>query len=48
LSPNSGFAPDVLAVDLPGLGDAAPLSPQVEPTPAALSASVAGLLDDER
>ena len=37
---------DVLAVDLPGFGHSAPLSPQVEPTPAAVAARVAGLLDD--
>lgn len=37
---------DVIAVDLPGFGDSAPLSPQVEPIPAALAASVAVLLDD--
>lgn len=37
---------DVLAVDLPGFGDSAPLAPQVEPLPAALAAAVVGLLDD--
>jgi pimeloyl-ACP methyl ester carboxylesterase len=37
---------DVLAVDLPGFGDSAPLPPQIEPLPAALAAAVAGLLDD--
>jgi pimeloyl-ACP methyl ester carboxylesterase len=36
---------DVIAVDLPGFGDSAPLPPRVEPTPAALAAAVAGLLD---
>lgn len=37
---------EVLAVDLPGFGDSEPLPPPVEPTPAALAAAVAGLLDD--
>lgn len=37
---------DVLAIDLPGFGESEPLPPQVEPTPAALAASVADLLDD--
>ena len=37
---------DVLAVDLPGFGDSAPLPPGVEPRPAALAAALAGLLDD--
>lgn len=37
---------DVIAVDLPGFGDSAPLPPQVEPEPAALARSVAGLLDE--
>jgi pimeloyl-ACP methyl ester carboxylesterase len=37
---------DVLAVDLPGFGDSAPLPPDVEPTPALLAATVAGLLDE--
>jgi pimeloyl-ACP methyl ester carboxylesterase len=37
---------DVLAIDLPGFGDSEPLPSRVEPTPAALAASVAGLLDD--
>jgi len=36
---------DVIAVDLPGFGESAPLT-QVEPTPAALAAAVAGLLDE--
>jgi pimeloyl-ACP methyl ester carboxylesterase len=36
---------DVLALDLPGFGESAPLPPQVEPSPAALAASVADLLD---
>jgi pimeloyl-ACP methyl ester carboxylesterase len=36
---------DVLAVDLPGFGDSAPLTAG-EPSPAALAASVAGLLDE--
>jgi pimeloyl-ACP methyl ester carboxylesterase len=35
---------DVIAVDLPGFGDSEPLPPEVEPTPAALAAAVAGLL----
>jgi pimeloyl-ACP methyl ester carboxylesterase len=37
---------DVIAVDLPGFGDSAPLPPRTEPTPAALAASVAGFLDE--
>src|SRR5207247_2686659 len=37
---------DVIAVDLPGFGDSAPLPPGVEPRPSALAAAVAGLLDD--
>ncbi len=37
---------DVIAVDLPGFGDSAPLPPEVEPLPAALAAAVAGLLDE--
>jgi pimeloyl-ACP methyl ester carboxylesterase len=37
---------DVIAVDLPGFGDSAPLPPGVEPSPAALAAAVAALLDD--
>jgi pimeloyl-ACP methyl ester carboxylesterase len=37
---------DVIAVDLPGFGDSAPLPAQVEPSPATLAAAVAGLLDD--
>ena len=37
---------DVIAVDLPGFGESAPLPAQVEPTPAALAASVAGLIDE--
>ncbi len=37
---------DVIAVDLPGFGESEPLPPQVEPSPTALAASVAGLLDD--
>jgi pimeloyl-ACP methyl ester carboxylesterase len=36
---------DVVAVDLPGFGDSAPLAASVEPHPAALAASVAELLD---
>lgn len=36
---------DVIAVDLPGFGDSAPLPANVEPLPAALAAAVAGLLD---
>jgi pimeloyl-ACP methyl ester carboxylesterase len=39
---------DVIAVDLPGHGDSAPLPAVVEPHPAALAASVAALLDDLR
>ena len=35
---------DVIAVDLPGFGDSAPLTH--EPTPAALAAAVAALLDE--
>jgi pimeloyl-ACP methyl ester carboxylesterase len=37
---------EVLAIDLPGFGDSAPLSPHFEPTPAAVAARLAGLLDD--
>lgn len=37
---------DVLAIDLAGFGESEPLPPQVEPTPSALAASVADLLDD--
>lgn len=36
---------DVIAVDLPGFGESKPLPAHVEPTPAALAASVAGFLD---
>jgi pimeloyl-ACP methyl ester carboxylesterase len=36
---------DVIAVDLPGFGDSAPLPADVEPTPAALAATVDELLD---
>jgi pimeloyl-ACP methyl ester carboxylesterase len=37
---------DVIAVDLPGFGDSAPLPAPAEPRPAALAAAVAELLDD--
>jgi len=37
---------DVLAVDLPGFGGSDPLPAEVEPTPEALAATVADLLDD--
>jgi pimeloyl-ACP methyl ester carboxylesterase len=37
---------DVLAVDLPGFGESPPLPPEVEPLPAVLAATVAGLLDE--
>ena len=37
---------DVIAVDLPGFGDSEPLAADIEPTPAALAAAVAGLLDE--
>ena len=37
---------DVLAVDLPGFGESAPLPVGLEPSPGALAAAVAGLLDD--
>jgi pimeloyl-ACP methyl ester carboxylesterase len=37
---------DVVAVDLPGFGDSAPLPRDVEPTPEVLAAAVAGLVDD--
>jgi len=37
---------DVIAVDLPGFGDSAPLAAPVEPLPSALAAAVAGLLDE--
>jgi pimeloyl-ACP methyl ester carboxylesterase len=36
----------VIAVDLPGFGDSPPLPADIEPTPAALAAAVAQLLDD--
>jgi pimeloyl-ACP methyl ester carboxylesterase len=36
---------DVVAVDLPGFGDSPPLPADTEPTPAALAAAVAELLD---
>jgi pimeloyl-ACP methyl ester carboxylesterase len=39
---------DVIAVDLPGFGDSAPLSGQAEIPPARLAESVAELLDDLR
>lgn len=37
---------DVIAVDLPGFGDSPPLPTDIEPSPAALAAVVAGLLDE--
>src|SRR3954447_20339194 len=37
---------DVIAVDLPGFGQSAPLPPGVEPHPARLAASVVDLLDE--
>ena len=37
---------DVIAVDLPGFGDSNPVPAQTKPTPAALAAAVAGLLDE--
>ncbi len=37
---------DVLAIDLPGFGESEPMPSQVEPTPAALAASVADFLDE--
>jgi pimeloyl-ACP methyl ester carboxylesterase len=37
---------DVLSVDLPGFGESPPLPAGREPTPAALAAAVAGLLDE--
>src|SRR5262245_27763389 len=37
---------DVLALDLPGFGDSPPLADEIEPTPAALAAAVAGLVDE--
>ena len=37
---------DVVAVDLPGFGESPPLPAGVEPTPAALAAGVADLLDE--
>ena len=37
---------DVIAVDLPGFGDSHPIPAQAEPTPAALAAAVAGLLEE--
>jgi pimeloyl-ACP methyl ester carboxylesterase len=39
---------DVIAVDLPGFGESAPLPPDAEPTPAALAATVGELLDGLR
>jgi pimeloyl-ACP methyl ester carboxylesterase len=39
---------DVLAVDLPGSGDSAPIPPGEEPHPARLAAAVADLLDELR
>ena len=36
----------VIAVDLPGFGDSRPVPAHIEPTPAALAAAVAQLLDD--
>jgi pimeloyl-ACP methyl ester carboxylesterase len=40
-----GEVHDVIAVDLPGFGNSTPLPDEVRPTPAALAAAVAGLLD---
>jgi pimeloyl-ACP methyl ester carboxylesterase len=37
---------EVVAVDLPGFGDSPPLPPDIEPSPAALAAVVAGFLDE--
>jgi pimeloyl-ACP methyl ester carboxylesterase len=37
---------EVIAVDLPGFGESAPLPSRIEPTPAALAVSVAELLDE--
>ena len=37
---------DVVAVDLPGFGDSAPLPPETEPSSEVLASTVAGLLDD--
>jgi pimeloyl-ACP methyl ester carboxylesterase len=37
---------DVLALDLPGFGESAPLPPDVEPAPVELAAAVARTLDD--
>jgi pimeloyl-ACP methyl ester carboxylesterase len=37
---------DVIAIDLPGFGESEPLPAQVEPHPAVLAASIAGLLDE--
>ena len=37
---------EVIAIDLPGFGDSEPLPAEIEPTPAALAAAVAGLLDE--
>ncbi len=37
---------DVIAVDLPGFGDSAPVPSRIEATPAALAASVADLIDE--
>src|SRR6476646_245941 len=38
---------DVLAIDLPGFGDSAPLPEGVVPTPGALAAAVAAVLDEK-
>jgi pimeloyl-ACP methyl ester carboxylesterase len=43
--PELGRHFDVVAVDLPGFGDSPPLPADVEPSPAALAAAVAGFLD---
>jgi pimeloyl-ACP methyl ester carboxylesterase len=37
---------DVIAIDLPGFGESAPLPAHLEPSPAVLAATVAGFLDD--
>ena len=37
---------EIIAIDLPGFGDSEPLPAEIEPTPAALAAAVAGLVDE--
>ncbi len=39
---------DVIAVDLPGFGDSAPLPPQVEPVPGVIARAISQFLDEHR